>query len=297
MIQSTSNQKGFTLLEVMISVSILAFLAIATTQAIQNAVKSKAKVQTRVDRVSEVRDALRIIERDINMAFHYRDINIQLYNNSIDARQKQSKTKKKDGDNKLPPPGFKAEGGVGSGSEDTLQKKKEVILTHFKGDEDAVHFTTLNNTRTTVDSKESDQAEVSYYIEQCTNRVNKTHRSDCLWRRVSPIIDDDVTRGGTAIPLLENVTEFTLRYLGPGREEEWAKRWHSDSQGDALSQNKFPYAVEVTIETQDKTREKAPTTRMTMVASLRFPNNPQQQEGANANSGLGQTAQPTSPAQ
>lgn len=99
------SQSGLTLLEVVIATAILAILSIYTAESVQNAVKSKVKVEKEVDRVTGVRDVLRIMERDINMAFHYRDINIDLYNlaekERIDRLNKGTDTTKKD-ENKKP---------------------------------------------------------------------------------------------------------------------------------------------------------------------------------------------------
>ncbi|NJL25449.1 MAG: type II secretion system protein [Calothrix sp. SM1_5_4] len=79
---------GFTLIEVVIAMMILTFLSLFTMQAVQNAIKTKAKVQKEIDKTSTLRDALRIMERDINMAFNYRDINIKLYNQAMDEKKK-----------------------------------------------------------------------------------------------------------------------------------------------------------------------------------------------------------------
>ncbi len=84
------SASGFTLLEVIIAMMIMAFLSLFTVDAIQKAVKTKAKVQKEIDKTSTLRDALRIMERDINMAFNYRDIAIELYNQTQTQRAKKS---------------------------------------------------------------------------------------------------------------------------------------------------------------------------------------------------------------
>ncbi|MCB0384478.1 MAG: hypothetical protein KDD43_03725 [Bdellovibrionales bacterium] len=280
-----------TLLEVVIATAILAILSIYTAESVQNAVKSKVKVEREVDRVTGVRDVLRIMERDINMAFHYRDINIDLYNlaekERIDRLNKGTDTTKKD-ENKKPDEEKteeekkkeeeekkKAEEKANQPKEPAkeFKPKEQKILTHFIGQEDELNFTTLNNSRIRADDKSSDQAEVGYFLKDCRSRFNKKKKSKCLWRRVDPIIDDDVTKGGTETVLLEHVQRFELRYLGPGKEEEWIKQWKTDKGGDANSQGKFPYAVEITLEYHNKEVETEKPVGMTLVASLRFPNN------------------------
>ena len=58
----------------MITIGILGTLTVLTAQAIQSAIKSKVKIQEQIDDVSRMRDSMRIIEGDVTLAFHYRDI-------------------------------------------------------------------------------------------------------------------------------------------------------------------------------------------------------------------------------
>jgi hypothetical protein len=86
------------------------------------------------------------------------------------------------------------------------------------------------------------------------------------------VIDDKIDEGGTKQVLLDNVNSLKLRYIGPENEQEWRQDWMSDDRGDAVTKNKFPYAVEITLEIQEKT-EKSKPLAMTVVAQLSFPNN------------------------
>ena len=82
--------KGFTLLEVLISITILSFLSLLTARSIKEATRSKTRVQNQIDRSSLVYDAVNIMARDIQLAFNYRDINIQLYNAAQQVRQQRA---------------------------------------------------------------------------------------------------------------------------------------------------------------------------------------------------------------
>lgn len=289
------NTRGFTLLEIIVAISILAVLSMFTVQAIQSALKARVKVQKEIDKNSMLRDALRIMERDINMAFNYRDINIELYNLSMkskyDAQVKGRTTGK----------GASTGGGTGSGAggnpgdpagaaggtppADTgplepPKYKTDKIYTHFIGEPEALALTTASNIRLTEDSPISSQAEVGYTIKSCRRRSTQEQTSKCLWRRVSNFIHEDITKFGQETVLLENVTEFKLRYLGPKKEEEWVDTWITNERGDDSTKNNFPYAVEITLEMKDPNPQaKDKTLRMTMVASIRNPNNPKKKEG------------------
>ena len=280
--QAPPFQSGFTLLEVIIATAILAILSIYTAESVHNAVKSKVKVEKKVGRVTAIYDVLRIMERDINMAFHYRDINIDLYNLAERERMERKKegtnTRKKSNQGR----GQSKDQQRGAPKTDSTVKefkpKEHKILTHFLGEENKLDFTTLNYTRIRSDDMSSDQAEVGYFLKGCRNRFNKKKKSECLWRRIDPIIDDDVSRGGIETVLLENVERFELRYLGPGKEEEWMKHWKTNQEGNATTQETFPYAVEITLEYHQKDMPGEKPVSITTVAAIRFPNNRKPEE-------------------
>lgn len=276
------NQLGMTLIEVMIATAILAVIAVYTAQTVQRAVKSKVKAERDMDRISSVRDSLKIIERDINLAFHYRDMNIELYN--LAEKERLARLKKSTGQGaKTDTSGGKDPSGGTPGSATpttpppptakTFKPKEQKLLTQFIGTENRLDFTSLNYTRIRQDDPSSDQQEVGYFLRNCRSRYDKKKSSSCLWRRVDSILDDDVTKGGTEAVLLENIVRFELRYIGPGRETDWVDVWKSDKGGDASSKDNFPYAVELTLETHDKGDPNDKPMSMTIVAAIRFPNN------------------------
>jgi len=277
-----ANPRGFTLLEVIIAMMIMAFLSLFTVEAIQRALKTKTKVQKEIDKNATLRDALRIMERDINMAFNYRDINLELHNQTQDARQKKSKkayvpdSKLSAEENAKKKAEHEAAQAAASTSDgERFKKKEEKIATQFIGESEAIDFTSLSNIRMSEEQKISSQAEIGYKIKSCRRRSTQEQSSKCLWRRVSNYIHEDITKAGEETVLLENVTEFKLRYLGPGKDDEWVDQWiTSDKGGDDTTKNKFPYAVEITLAVKDTTTDaKDKVLRMTAVAAIRNPNN------------------------
>lgn len=290
------TQKGMTLLEVMISLAILSFLAIYTGNAIRNALSSKTRIQKNIDINAALRDALEVMERDINLAFQFRDPNTALYNQAVEEReqrlQKEQQDKNKDGGKGNPPP---ATAGPAFGQTtpqfEKIEKKPIQILTHFVGEKEQISFTSLSNVRMRANDQTSSIAEIGYYLKNCRRRTSQQKSSSCLWRRVAPIIGTDVTKGGAETVLLENVENFELRYLGPGRAEEWVDFWASNERGDDTTKFKFPYAVEITLAISDpnvKSGQKKKILKMTQVAAIRNTGNVkdkkgEQQEGQNGN--------------
>ena len=272
-----NRRRGFTLIEVVIAMMILSFLSLFTVQALRRAIETKQKMQKDIDKNSTVRDALRVMERDINMAYNYRDIGIELYNQAQDERKKLATTPTPPGTPSPPgtPPTPPPPPTGPVDPEKYKHKPDDKNKTQFIGEHEMISFTSLSNVRMTEDSPVSSQAEIGYYLKPCRRRSNQEQSSKCLWRRISNFIHEDITREGTETVLLENVTDFKLRYLGPGKEQEWIDTWITNERGDGATQNKFPYAVEITIEVHDTAPgAKDKKLRMTTVAGIRNPNNP-----------------------
>ncbi len=282
---------GFSLVEIMVAIVILAGLSLLTAQAIRSGVTSRDKFNREILADSEVRDSLRVMERDINLAFHHRDIFTEMYNqierDRVAAAQKKSGQANPQGG---PPLGTDPFAGI----QPAQEKKPPKNLTAFVGDTQSVHFTALTNIRTQRDSQESEQAEVGYYLKGCNSRGGKDRgrqgpkSSQCLYRRLSALLDDDVTQGGNEVVLLENVQEFKLRYFGPKRDD-WVENWKTGEGGDAISKLNFPYAVEVSLSVHNKDDPKAREVSMMLVAPIRFPNNPPEKksDGTTAAPGTG----------
>lgn len=246
-------------MEILIVTAIMGSIAVIASQAIRGGLQTKKKLDSRLRTESMVFDALRLMATDIERAFHYQYALYEIDRNALAAQQ--ADTDQDQGDNtniqanqgqSLPPP---------------------VRLTNFIGKEEFVHFTTLNHYRTTANAQESNEVEVGYYVDSCKSRVTGKS-SQCLWRRNSIIVDNDVTRGGDATPLIENVTTFKLEYLGEGKtDKEWKKEWLTDNNGSATTQNLFPALVKISMTIEDKDNKEFAKFSQTIIAAVRFTNN------------------------
>ncbi len=255
------SNSGFTLLELLIAVGIFAVMSAFVANSIRNGIRAKQRIQTQIDEVSRMRDALRLMERDLNLAYHHLDWEKEF----LDKVKKDSQTTAPGGIPPFPQP------------DATSEVERQDPTTQFVGSEDKMNFVTMNNARFQTDKKMADFVEVGYELKPCTSSDGKTS-SSCLWRRQSDAVDSDVTKGGNSIVLLENVTEFKLRYLGQGKQD-WVSDWNSTPQSsDGGTKGKYPNAVEISITTQkgDKGRKNS----MQVVANIRFPNNPTSTSGA-----------------
>ncbi|MNL43734.1 Pseudopilin GspJ [compost metagenome] len=116
-----------------------------------------------------------------------------------------------------------------------------------------------------------------------------------MWRRSSPYVDLDVTKGGDEVVLLENLTEFKLRYIGKGKQD-WVNEWKTDQSGDGATKGRFPTAVEVSVKIEKDDGKGKKKYSMQLIIPIHFPNNPeetsnngssQQQQGQQFQGGQG----------
>jgi prepilin-type N-terminal cleavage/methylation domain-containing protein len=273
--------RGFTLIELIISVMLLAFISMFVGQAIQKGLQARAKITRDIDRTVALRESVNLISRDFQFAFNYRDINVKLYNAAVKERCKSpaaSPTPTNPPGQPTPSP-TPTQAAIDPNS-DQCKEKESKSLTNFIGESDKVDFTTLSHVRLRKDDPTSDQAEVGYLVKNCKTRLKGEDAGKCLWRRVSPVIDSDITKGGNESVLIENVKTFTLRYLDEGTDGEWQKIWSSDGKSDTTRAGKFPLAVEITLQVFDNNFKPPKEIGMTVVAPLRFPNNPPKEDAA-----------------
>lgn len=271
------SRRGFTLIELMITITILGALTVMTAQSISQAIKSKVKLQDQIDDVSRLRDAMRLIERDINLAFHYRDVEKDLYDQIHKSNQPTTPSGQPPNQQQILQQQQQAQAQANAlGAYDPFAANRELPrqdpVTQFVGTTDSMNFVTSNNARTVKDTQQADFVEVGYSLKDCKSLKEDGGTSKCLWRRSSPIVDDDVTKGGDEVVLLENVSEFKLRYIGKGKQD-WVTDWRTDEGGDSITKNNFPEAVEVSLTTEKKVQGRTKKYSMQNVVPIHFPNN------------------------
>ncbi len=268
-------QKGFTLIEVLITIAILATLTVLTTQSISQAIQAKGKLQSQLADVSRLRDALRLMEGDINLSYHYRDLDKEIKKLLKKQATSNSQSQQIDPNTGLPSNDPNSDSATAATK---AEAPPQDPTTHFVGTGESLSFVTMNNARLIRNTKQADFMEVGYSVRDCRSLKNEGGNSKCLWRRSSPHADLDVTKGGDEVVLLENVSEFKLRYIGKGKQD-WGSEWRSDQQGDGITKGNFPQAVEISITTEREEKGRKKKYSMQLVVPIHFPNNPE--EGAN----------------
>jgi prepilin-type N-terminal cleavage/methylation domain-containing protein len=278
----TSN--GFTLLELMIAISILATLMVFSNQSIQNGFRAKMKLHDQTEDMSSVRDALRVMEKDINLAMHFRDIEMEF-------KQTVQKSSAGGGPQAQTYPGqpvtptTPAPGATPQQAQANQQQINQTLqqwlqqdpdrkdpTTQFVGSSDELHFITMNAPRMSEDIPQADFIKVGYYLSDCKKPGSTGMSTKCLLRSSDPLVETDVTKNGPSTVLLDNVTEFKLRYIGASKQD-WVTDWNSKT-GDAGTKDNFPDSVEISLTVTKGEGEKKKKISMQVIAPIRFANNP-----------------------
>lgn len=272
----TRSAQGFTLIETLLTLMIMAFLTVMAAQTIQQAFRAKAKLESQIDTVSQVKDALRLMERDINLAFHYIDLEKEISEELKKSQKAPQAVGAGDPGSEPQPPELQNNN---NGNGESANPNRIDPTTQFIAKPDQMHFVTMNTVRLMKDSPQADFGEVSYYLSECKNRPDKKFESgQCLFRRTSPVVDRDPTTGGTAVQLLPDVTEFSLKFFSKV-QKDWRDDWNSKTDGgDINTKSRYPEAVEINLTVEPPSADpnnekKKKKVSLQLIVPVHFPNN------------------------
>ena len=120
-----------------------------------------------------------------------------------------------------------------------------VFIGQDHGDEDRVDFATFTHERRYLDAKESDQAEVGYFIADDKETSGKKN----LIRREAAILDTEPLEGGQYLVLVEDVVTFNLEYYDITLNE-WQDNWSSNDETAEV--DLLPLQVRIKLTVKDR---------------------------------------------
>jgi len=286
------SSKGFTLLELIIALSLMAVISITATQMLRRSTTQTKKLTKGMDQTNQLRAAFAIIKNDLSQAINFRDLKLHLYNEAKKDHAKNYDKKitewiKTYNEKEKPTPPITTANldTVRDKMEEAIGKRPppfkpivEKIVTQFVGEKDKLYFTSKSGVRFRSTDKVSNLMEVGYFFRTCKNRKYPDQESKCLWRSVSFNLDEDVTQGGKESVLLEHMEDFEFKYLSFRQDEtpDWRDSWDSRVEGDVDMGGQFPAAVSLKIEARfplGKDQKKFKTEKFMGVFDISFPFN------------------------
>lgn len=229
----TSTNAGFTLVEVMIAVAILAALTALMWASIANMFKMRDVVEERAERYHQVRLTMNRMVKEIAAAY---------------VAGPEFGAEELPGEDAL----------VGLSEEEIADEQafessgKQRLQLGMIGRDDSLNFASMAHVRTMDRERSSDHAEIGYFVRRGKNEEGET--VNMLMRREDVTADDRIDKGGLVYTMLPDVEDIEFEYWDPGTvdlgtfEEIAQGRWVKDWDTTRREQGgRLPTRIRITL--------------------------------------------------
>jgi prepilin-type N-terminal cleavage/methylation domain-containing protein len=225
-------QAGFTLIEVLLAVMILATLTAITWVGVSSMFDTRDWMTERFERYQIMRVSMDRMAREFASSYLAGpEHGGEPIPGSEDQTQKDPE----------------------GGSASQLQARQEPVQFGMIGRDDEVSFTSFAHVRSIAGERASQHAEIEYF----TDRVRDSRTGELvlsLMRREDTSLDDDITDGGTIYTMIPSIESVEFEYWDPGpveigtMEEMAQGRWQ-DSWDTTKSEHagRLPTRVRITV--------------------------------------------------
>ena len=232
----TNLNRGFTLIEMMIAMSILAFISMAVYQNTTQSFILRDNVERDGDFYNAIRVALDIMGRDLIHIYSPQAGALPGNLGQAPTQQKNNQTGQMAAIPTEPPTMFWGETINANG----------VRPSRFQGDSDKMSFLINSHMRLFKESHESDFSKIEYFLDD-DKLAPKNRPAKALIKTENTAAFDMEDRDNDnkqRYVILGNIKSISIQYLD-GEKDIWNKRW--DTMG-IDHKGKFPNVIEVTVE-------------------------------------------------
>ena len=207
------HNMGFTLVEVMIAVAILAGLTALMWASIANMYSTRDVIERRSERYQQIRITMNRMAREVAASY------IAGPEFGAEELPGEDVTAGMSEEEQADEAAFAASG---------QQRTQHGMI----GRDDELHFTSMAHVRTMARERSSDHAEIGYFIR--TERNDDGEMVKMLMRREDISADDDLSKGGFVYKMLPEIEDIRFEYWDPGQadlgtfEEIAQGRWVSE---------------------------------------------------------------------
>lgn len=198
--RSRARARGMTLLEVLVSLGIMVMISLLIYGAFDSLSRGRKGEAMRVDRARQGRDAVDRMAHELQSAF------LSLH---VPVNQ-------------------------------ALVTRTTAFIAVNQNPFDRIDYTSFAHRRVEREAKESDQAEIGYFV---VKDPNVDEKMDLVRREQAPP-DLDPKRGGVVNVLAEDVEAFDLRFLDPVAGV-WLETWDTTQLTGQI--NRLPIAIRISL--------------------------------------------------
>lgn len=198
--RAIARSRGMTMIELMVAIGILAMVAVLIHGVIDSLSRGRKGEGMRAERAHEGREAMQRIVRDLSGAY------LSMHVPAIPV----------------------------------LMTERTAFVGKSSNPFDRIDFTAFAHLRTERDSRESDQAEVGYFV---VADPDVPEKMDLVRREQTPI-DFEPLKGGIVNVVAEDVQKFDVRFLDP-MTSQWVETW--DTMQITGQPNRLPFEVDITL--------------------------------------------------
>ncbi len=223
------SRRGFTLIEVLIAVTILAALTMLAWAGVSQIFQTQDVVSENQERYRMVRLGMNRMATEISMAYlagpdHGGEVipgEESLFESDDEHRERQ-------------------------------WRNRDPLQFGMIGSVDQVDFTAFGHVRTLEDERASHHSQIGYFLERGTN--DDGQQVTRLMRRSNPNFDSDLDRGGVVYVMIPEVENIRFEYWDPGETEfgtdrevaqgRWITEWDTTNRRFA---GRLPTRMRITL--------------------------------------------------
>ena len=238
----TRRNPGFTLIELIISMTILAFISLGVYQLTANSFEMREKLEAEADFYNTIRTALAQMERDVLMIYtpQVGALPRQLAQATVPGQQGQGS-----GQTAGEPP---FDPGVSTPFWGPLFNRFGVRPSRLQGEAGKISFISSSHVRLFKDSHETEFAKITYALED--DRLSRGADGSVPKALVRYEDHDAFTDDGrpsetnARYVLLVPVVSLKFTFLD-GRNDQWQNNWDTDGRD---TKNQYPALIKVALE-------------------------------------------------
>lgn len=234
-------QAGFTLIEILIAVAVLAMLTGITWVGVSNMFSTRDYMTERFERYQIMRVAMDRMTRELSSAY----LAGPEHGGEPLPGEEEEFQEAQDGN---------------AGTTAQLKARREPVQFGMIGRDDQLDFTSFAHIRSIEGERASQHAEIGYFTERKRDR-DTGRLVTSLMRREDTSLDDDITDGGKIYTMVPNIESVEFEYWDPGppslgtmeevAEGDWSDSWDT-TKSEYAGRLPTRVRIRVTLPPQDE---------------------------------------------